>query len=412
MVNFIDGVFLFYMFVGLYMLSLFIILHYTNRQTIFDTPKGKVDNVSIVMPCFNEEEHIGEGIEGLLDLDWPKDNLEIIIVDDASKDGSVEVIEKYVKKYPSLVRLIKHSKNSGCAAGPKNTGTLAAKYNYVVTADGDSKPDRDALRKMIGYMQDDGNVAAVTCAVMAKTPKTFIQKVQSIEYAIIAWNRKLLDLVDAVYVTPGPFALYKKDILKKVGMFDMKNMTEDIEIVWRLRSKGYSAKMALGTRVHSQTPTRFKQWFKQRIRWNIGGTQSLIKYKSFVFKKGMLGAFIIPFFTASLMLGLLGLAIFFYLLVRRLLTGYLTTKYSIAGGTGIFYLQDLTFSPSILNFLGAALFIAGGLFTLTGLGIMDKPKLVKGNFLSILFYMVIYLSIYPIIMIVSLTKLATGRYSW
>lgn len=411
MVNFIDSVFLMYMFIGMYMLVLFVFLYLPNRKNIFHYPDGVPEPVSIVMPCFNEGKHIGEAIESLMKLDWPKDMIEIIIVDDKSSDNSVEIIQKYVNKYNN-VRLIINKRNSGGAAEPTNIGVRAARYNFVAVADADSTPQRDALMKMIGFLQNDNQVGGVTCAVMARNPKNFMQRVQAIEYSIIAWNRKLLDLVEAVYVTPGPFALYRKKILLEIGLFDPKNMTQDIEIVWRMLSFGYKARMALATRVYSETPLTFYKWFKQRIRWNIGGTQTLWKYKKLVFKRGMLGAFIIPFFCLSMFLGLFGLGMFIYLISKRLIVSYLSTMYSLHGNIAILQLQDLTFTPSLLNYYGGTLFIAGAIFTLLGLGVMEQPRLGKGNIFNILFYMLIYLSIYPIIMITALTKLLTGKYSW
>jgi cellulose synthase/poly-beta-1,6-N-acetylglucosamine synthase-like glycosyltransferase len=410
-VNFIEFIFFFYIFVGLYMTSLLFFIYIPNRKKLFDYPKGKPEPVSIVMPCYNEEKEIGNAIESLLKLDYPKNLIEIIVVDDKSTDNSVEVVKKYVKKYGN-VKLIVNEKNSGGAAEPTNIGVMASKHKYVAVTDADSTPQSDALIKMIGFLQEDKMVGAVTCAVMANHPKTFIQKLQKIEYAIISWGRKLLDLVDAVYVTPGPFALYRKDILIKVGLFDKKNLTQDIEIVWRLIYHGYKARMCLAARVYSETPTKIRVWWKQRVRWNIGGTQSLLKYKRLVFRKGMLGAFIIPFFSFSLFLGLFGLGIFVYLLLKGMWVKYLSTKYSLYAGTTILRLQDLSFNPSILNFFGIVMFIVSLFFTLIGLSIMGEPRFKNKNILNILFYMIVYLAFYPMIMVNGLYKMMRRNYSW
>lgn len=412
MVNFIDGIFFFYMFVGLYMLSLFLLIYFPNRHRIFSYEECKEVPVSIVMPCYNEEEYIGEAIESLLKLDWPKDKMEIIIVDDKSKDNSVKIIQKYAKKYPN-VRLIVNKVNSGGAAEPTNIGIMAAKYDYIVVADADTTPQPDALRKMIGMLQKDKKVGGVTCAILSKEQKTFMQKLQSIEYVAIAFGRKLLDMVDCVYVTPGPFAVYRKKVLIDVGLFDKKNITQDIEIVWRLLSKGYVARMCLAARVYSNTPEGFKAWWKQRIRWNIGGTQTLWKYKKYFFRNGMLGAFILPFFSSSMFLGLFGLGIFSYLMCRRILVSYLATQYSLYASTTILRMSDLSFAPSILNFFGIAMFFLGASFTLLGLSVMQERRLIKNrNIFNFLFYLIVYLMIYPFIMITALCKLITGKYSW
>ena len=409
--SFVDVVFFIYVFIGLYMLSLYLFLYIPNRKVLFDYPQGKPEPVSIIMPCYNAGKNIGKAIEHLLSLNYPKGMLEIIVVDDKSQDDSVKVINKYVSKYNN-VRLIVNKRNSGGAAEPTNLGIAAAKYNYIAVADDDSFPDKDALLKMIGFLQSNKKVGGVTCAVLAQHPNNFIQRLQSIEYAIIAFNRKLFDLVDAVYVTPGPFALYRKKTLIEIGLFDTNNLTQDIEIVWRMLSRGYVARMCLATHVKSETPHKFSMWFKQRVRWNIGGLQTLIKYKSLLFRKGMLGAFIIPFFSISLFIGLFGLGLFIYLMSKRFIVAYLSTKYSVYASTAILSLQDFTFSPSILNFFGIALFVLGSAFSIFGLSVMKQRDMRNDSFFNIGFYLVVYLAIYPFIMITGLYKYWRRTYSW
>ena len=410
-ITFVDFVFFFYMFIGLYMTSLLLIIYFRNRDKIYYYPKGKIEPVSIVVPCHNAGENIGKTIESLLNLNYPKNMIEIIVVDDKSKDNSVEVARSYARKY-SNVRVIVNKRNSGGAAEPTNLGIKAAKYDYIAVADDDSTPDRDALLKMIGFLQEDATVGGVTCAVLAREPKTFMQKLQAIEYAVIAWSRKLLDFVDAVYVTPGPFALYKKKVLIGVGMFDTKNMTQDIEIVWRMLSHGYKARMCLATSVYSETPTKFSKWFNQRIRWNIGGKQCVWKYRSIFFRRGMLGAFIVPFFTLSMFLGLFGMGLFAYLAAKRLIVEYASTKYALYANSSVFHLQDLSFSPSVLNFFGAALFFLGIFFTIFGLRIVKLKKSHWGNIFNFLFYSLVYLTVYPLLLLVSSYRMLRGNYKW
>lgn len=409
--TFIDVVFFVYTFIGLYMLSLYVSLYIQNRKEIFNYPKGKPEPVSIIVPCYNEGQHIGQTIESLLNMNYPKNMMEIIVVDDMSKDNSADVVRSYARKHGNI-KLIVNKRNSGGAAEPTNIGVKAAKYKYIAVTDADSFPEKDALIKMIGYLQTNSKVGGVTCAVLAQKPETFMQRLQAIEYAVIAFNRKLFDSVDSVYVTPGPFALYRKSTLVEVGLFDTKNMTQDIEIVWRMLSQGYVARMCLATHVRSVTPSGFRAWFKQRIRWNIGGLQTMLKYKHLLFKKGMLGAFIIPFFSISLFIGLFGLGIFLYLLFKRIVVAYLSTKYSIYASTAIVSLQDFSFAPSILNFFGITLFILGSIFTIFGLSVMKEREIRNDSFFNIGFYLLVYLAIYPFIMITGLYKYMTRTYTW
>lgn len=411
MISWVDAVFFFYMFVGLYMLSLFFFIYFPNRKNLFSYPKAKPEPISIVIPCYNEAENIGGTIESLLKLNYPKEMIEIIVVDDKSTDNSVEIIKRYTNKYKN-VRLIVNKKNSGGAAEPTNIGIRAAKYDYIAVTDADSTPHPDSLIRMIGYLQEDEKVGGVTCSVLAKNPKNFVQYLQSVEYFVIAFNRKLLDFIDAVYVTPGPLALYKKKVLFEIGLFDTKNLTQDIEIVWRMLNHGYKVRMSLSASVYSATPYTFKDWWKQRIRWTIGGNQCILKYKNVLFKKGIFGYFVIPFFSLSLFIGLFGLGLFTYLFARRIFLSYLSAKYSIYASTAIVSLSELTFYPSILNFFGASLFLLGLGFTLFSLNMMKEYGAKNHKLLNILFYTLVYLSVQPFIMIAAIYKQAIGKYSW
>ncbi len=409
--NFIDFVFFFYNFIALYMLTLMITVYFPHRKEMFYYPPGKPEPVSIVMPCYNEAESIGKAIENLLNLNYPKDMIEIIVVDDRSKDNSVEIVQKYVKKYKN-VRLIVNERNSGGAAEPTNIGIKAAKYDYIAVADADSYPEKDALLKMIGFLQKDKTIGGVTGAVLGKGNETFMQQMQYLEYVVISFARKLLDYVDSVYVTPGPFALYRKKILFEIGLFDTKNMTQDIEIVWRMMSHGYKARMSLSAKIYSITPKTFKKWWRQRVRWNIGGSQTIVKYKKWTLSKNMLGRFVIPFFVASLFIGVVGIILFTYLFIRRILVTYLSTKYSVLANEAIPRLIDFSFNASVLNFFGIVLFLLGCAYTIFAIKSMKEFKLKDINIFNLIFFLTLYLMIYPLIMISALYKFAVKRYSW
>ena len=195
-------------------------------------------------------------------------------------------------------------------------------------------------------------------------------------------------------------------------LFDKTNMTQDIEIVWRLVSKGYKARMCLATGVYSETPSKLRQWWRQRIRWTIGGNQTLFRYKKYFLRKGMLGLFIIPLFAFSLFLGLFGLMLFGYLIMRRLIVSYLLTEYSLYADIALLHLQEFSFIPSILNYFGAVLFLLGGIFTLFGIWVMRGLKQGKFTFFTVIFYILVYLTLLPLVMIVALYKLARGKYTW
>src|SRR3990172_2568322 len=113
---------------------------------------------------------------------------------------------------------------------------------------------------------------------LVKNRRNLIERLQSLEYKVIAFTKKLFD---------------------EIKGFDEKNVTEDIEITWNLVSRGYKVEMSMMSRVLTVVPEKFKHWYKQRIRWNIGGIQTIKKYRHLFLTKGSLGSFILPFFIFS-----------------------------------------------------------------------------------------------------------------
>ena len=94
-------VYLAYMFIGLYLMSFFIIVYLRNRKNIFEYPKAKKHyKISIIIPAYNEEDTIEETIKAVFNSDY---NLyEVIVVNDGSKDRTAEIVRNLTKKYTKL----------------------------------------------------------------------------------------------------------------------------------------------------------------------------------------------------------------------------------------------------------------------------------------------------------------------
>lgn len=395
------------MFVSIFFLSLYLILYIRNKKDIFSYKKtNKKYSISVLVPAFNEEKTIKDTIKAIFNVNYPIE--EVIVLNDGSTDNTKKVVEKLLKKYPNLK--IINKKNSG-KGDTLNKGIKIAKGELIVVVDADSYPAKNSFKKMVGFF-DDEKVGAATCVFVPRNKKRFFEKLQAIEYNLIAFTRKLLDYVDAIYVTPGPLAMYRKSALKKIGGFDANNMTEDIEATWHLAKAGYKRRMCLSTYATTSVPKKLKPWYRQRRRWNIGGLQCINKYKKYILKKGMLGFFILPFFILQLFLGLLGLSIFIYLMTTRILTDYIFFNYSVNAGVPLITMNDFFITPSFLNYLGIILFVAGMVFTIIVLFVMKQKMLGKQNIFNLFFYLIIYLSIYPLIMISAIYHFFKGTRKW
>ena len=403
-------IYLVYMFISLYMLNFFLIIYFKHRKDFFTSPEtNKKYSVSFVVPAYNEGKTIEDTVKHIFDIDYAYIK-QVIVVNDCSTDDTKQILKKLKKKYKKLV-VINNKVNLGNAAKSQNVGLKYVKGDLIAIVDGDSFPAQDSLKKMVGFF-DDPKVGAVTVPVLARNKNKFIEKLQALEYVAISFGRKLLEYVDAIYVTPGPLALYRKEALIGIGGFDESNLTQDIEATWSITSRGWDRKMALSTNVTSQVPDRFWAWWKQRRRWNIGGLQCIWKYRKSVFRKSMLGYFIIPFFVISLFLGLIGLMIFFYLLFTNILSKFLFTKYSIIAGTPVISMQDFYITPSFLNYLGVVMFVLGFVYLILILYTLKEKIFVKENILNMPFYLVVYLMVYPFVLVDSIYHWGFGSKKW
>jgi len=392
------------------MSSFFILLYLKNRKRIFDTPKpNRKYDISVLIPAYNEQDTIEGTVKAVLSSRYKLK--EVIVLNDGSKDNTAKIVRKLMKKYKILKILDKP--NTG-KADSVNQGFKKAKSELVVVVDADGYPAPEAIENMVGYFNDK-KMAAVTALIVPKNRTKFIEKLQTYEYPIISWTRKLLGYVGGIYVNPGAMSMYRKEIILKIGGFDTNNMTEDIEMTWRLAKKGYHRGVSLTAKDWTVVPDKLKKWWKQRIRWNLGGLQTIMKYKSEFLKSsgGMLSFFILPFFVISLLLGLVGLSIFAYLVAKRFITTYLITSYSFAADVAPLTLESINLTPTVLNFFGVALFALGMFFTYFGvMCVGEKEILRKRNIFNLLFYLIVYLTIYPTIMISSVYKYIKGDIGW
>ncbi len=248
--------------------------------------------VSVIIPAYNEEKSIRMTIDSLLKVDYPEGKFEIIVVDDASADKTNQIVKKeYVKKG---VKLIRNKKNSGKAFS-LNEGIKESKFDIIGCIDADSLVDPKSLRIMIEDF-DDPDVGSVTPALKVYKPKGILQRIQNAEYMLNIFLRKTQGALDAIHVTPGVFSLYRKDVLEKIGGFDVGNIAEDMEIALNIHHKGYKITNRIDAVTYTLCPKKFRELYKQRLRWYRGALHNMAKYKDMFFSKkyGNIGVFLLP----------------------------------------------------------------------------------------------------------------------
>jgi len=167
---FIDIIFFVLIVISIYFIFLFLVLFYENKKRMRTLPKiKKLPSVSIIVPCHNEESTIGKVLANLKGLNYPKNLLEIIVVDDGSTDSTLKIAKQ------SGVKVF--SKKKGGKANALNFALRFAKGEIVACVDADSFPEKNTLLKSIPYF-DDIKVASVTTKILVKNKNSFLGRLQ------------------------------------------------------------------------------------------------------------------------------------------------------------------------------------------------------------------------------------------
>lgn len=405
----IEALFIFFSIITLYMAFLFMFIYLDNRRRFGALPSATLPSVSIIVPAYNEERNIGGTIRALKRLDYPANLKEIIVVDDGSTDSTCRI----AKGFKGIRVLRQKNRGKGSAL---NLGLKHARGDIVGCVDADTSPMHDALRKAVPFFSDE-SVAGVTGAIIVRNAAGLLGKLQWLEYVMIVWARKLFEFIESVYVTPGPFSLYRKDVLRKLGGFDEHIMTEDIEIAWRLLGRGYRIRMAKDARVLTRVPENAADWWMQRLRWNIGGLQTVLKYKYTFLKDhyGTLGNVVAPFFLTSYVVSILGFALFSYLVGSWLWQNLFFATGAYAIGVDPLAHYELLVVPDIFTFFGLLTFLISIAWVNLGLymiGERSPPGSRLRNFVDMLVYLTLYITVFPLNLVYSMLKYLSGKYHW
>ncbi len=267
--------------------------------------------VSIIIPAYNEEESITNTLKSVIKLDYPKDMFEIIAVNDGSTDDTKKEILCFKQKHPDYSIILMDQKNQGKAKS-MNDALRIAGGEFFACLDADSFVDKNALKRMLFTFQEgDERLAIVTPAMKVTEPKNFLQKLQRAEYLSAILINRITGYINSIYVAPGPFSVYRTDIIKKIGGFDENNLTEDQEIAYRAQQHNYKIGHCPDGFVYTLAPKNARDLYKQRNRWMKGGIFNALKYKSLTFNKkyGDFGLFQMPSNFFNFILG--GIAVFF-----------------------------------------------------------------------------------------------------
>lgn len=270
------------------------------------TPK-----VSLVICAYNEEKMIAEKIENVLQIDYPRDKLEIIVFDNGSEDRTFEVASSFKERGVRVLKL--GGRNRGKSAGI-NEALKSVTGEIVKISDADVRYNKDILRKAIPYFADPSVGALCASPMLSNPEQTAVTKIESSLHGFYHLFRGAESAIDSIIIGGGGFAFRRKLIEK----LDETIGNDDIDLTVKVRKSGHRVLLLRDAYFYEYTPPTFRARWKQKIRRSAMIVQALIKHRGVMFKRklGIYGGVIYPaeFFmhvlSPYILLTIAGLSIF------------------------------------------------------------------------------------------------------
>ena len=257
--------------------------HYRKRQE-----KSFAEPVTVIVPCYNEEKTVAYTLIALQKS--TKTNLEILVIDDGSTDNTSAEVEKFIKQ-DERIRLIK--KPNGGKSSALNLGFAEAKYDLIITIDGDTILLPETINELTKPFAD-ANVDAVCGNVEVGNVRNLITGFQALEYITTQnFDRRAFDELNCISVVPGATGAWRRDKVLAVGGYGTDTLTEDADLTLRLLASGGIIVYAPEARSRTEAPETISGLAKQRFRWSYGTYQCLYKNRKLFFK-GNLGWVALP----------------------------------------------------------------------------------------------------------------------
>jgi cellulose synthase/poly-beta-1,6-N-acetylglucosamine synthase-like glycosyltransferase len=231
--------------------------------------------VSVLIPAYNEERVIERSVSQVLASENVR--LEVIVIDDGSKDGTSQVVEKAFAG-DARVRLLELE--NGGKARALNQGLAIANSDIVIALDADTQFEPGTIARLARWFADNEKLAAVAGNAKVGNRINIVTKWQALEY-ITAQNleRRALARLGAMTVVPGAVGAWRKQAILEVGGYPPETLAEDQDLTIAVQRAGWDVSYDQSAIAWTEAPQTIGQLARQRFRWAYGTIQCVWKHK-------------------------------------------------------------------------------------------------------------------------------------
>ncbi len=256
-----------------------------NKQKHSYEEVAELPKFSLIVPAKDESAVIARCLNALLNIDYPRDKMEIIVVEGNSKDATKEICTKFSEKNPAIAKVICEKSSNGKPAA-LNLALTHVSGDIVGVFDADSIPEKSVLRKMASYFQDKSIAAVQGSTVSLNENQNMLSKIAAMEDK--AWFQGLMggrEKLKLFVPFTGSCQFIRSNILEEMGGWDESALAEDVEMALELTKRGHAVSFAPDICSGQETPSNLRSLFTQRTRWYRGYMEAAFKYGSLLENK-------------------------------------------------------------------------------------------------------------------------------
>jgi cellulose synthase/poly-beta-1,6-N-acetylglucosamine synthase-like glycosyltransferase len=264
-----------------------------HRQKGVDTSGGVryQPTVSVLIPARNEGNVIGTILHRMTELTYPKDKLQVIVIDDGSRDDTGKVAEQHAKAF-NYIDVLKRDQNHGGQgkSAALNAGVKLAKNDIILCFDADYYPQRDIIDKLVAKFSDPKVGAVQARITVLNEPINMVTRLVALErtggYRVDQQAREELGLIPQFGGTAGAV---RRSLLEQLGGWDESILAEDTDLTFRVCLAGYKVRYVNDAECYEEAVESWRAYWKQRHRWAAGHMQCFFKHWLRVLRSNNLG---------------------------------------------------------------------------------------------------------------------------